>query len=190
MNTETYKIVESKPCPRGCVTAFNWCVGGTKRSTDGYKAYEIGVFQHLYLYRRKPTWFGHYDGDRYLGKLRWISRHCDGKQNRNITRRGSIDKWTVNAGEEKESERIATGLVRTYGFTEAWFYPDLREERRKRYYFLSIRCSVCGQTCSEVRKIRQRKVWDLTWPKDWNAPRMDTYDAQDLVRRQTVCKCN
>jgi hypothetical protein len=188
MNTEIYKPVRSLPTPKGTVTNFDWSCGGMRSSEDQYRTYELSVFQFWYVYRRKPKWFGQFDGDRYLGKLRWISRNADGKQWKCITRRGWVDKWRVQKGSEEESTKTAGELMLAYGYLQPWFFPEIHQQRKVTWYFLGVRCPQCGKTAAEVRREREKVSLELRWPQG-DGPRMEYWDAQDLVRKEMVCGC-
>ena len=188
MNTTCFQPVRSIPNPNGSCTNFGWCVGGEKSSQDDYRTYRIKVFKFWYVYRRKPSWFGKFADDRYLGKLRWISSHADGKQSGGFTQRGSIDGWTVERECERTSDLVARQLTRAYGYIQPFYYPELHEQRKQSWYFLSIRCAVCKMTCAELRRKRDAYAWSLRWPKD--GPVMDYWDAQQAAREHVGCRCS
>jgi len=160
-------------------------------STDAYMTYQISVFKPWYVYRRKPKWFGQYAHDRYLGKLRWISHHADGKQWRNADQHGDIHHWTVSAGTSEASSKTANQLIRTYGYTRPYFTsPDLRNSRKQRDYYKGIRCAHCGITNAEVERNRYAVSSELSWPKGSFTRGMDSWDARQVARESVICRCD
>ncbi len=175
----------------GSVTNLDWGVGGMQSSTNGYQTYTISVYKHWYVYRRKPSWFGQYPHDRYLGKLRWISNHADGKQWRNISQHGSINGWVVDPGTSDASAKLAGALTRTYGYTQSYATSaDLRQRRVERDCYKGIRCVACGITNAEVERQRYRMSFNLAWPKaDGFRRGMDSWDARQTARETITCQC-
>lgn len=191
MNQTNYQPLRSAPVTSR-VTNQNWGVSGSKSSADNYQSYEISVYKHWYVYRHKPKWFGQFPGDRYLGRLRWVSSHADGKQHHYLGQRGSLDGLRIDAGSEKESDRIAHELLTAYGYLTqhntgwmrreySWYLPSK--------YPQQIRCAACGMTAAEQHRNRHKVYMDLRWPKGLMERGMDDWAAHITTRESVVCGC-
>lgn len=190
MDTEHYKPLRSISTSRnGGVTNFGWCAGGEKCSKDEYKSYKLSVFKHWYVYHHKPKWFGEWPSDRYLGKFKWISARCDGKQWKNITQRAEWDGKVIVRENESLADRAARDIKLAVGYIVPYFYPELRDQRRKNWYHLQIRCSACKMTCAEVNRARRVRAFKLKWPAKTLQPHMDGYEAEEQAKREIGCKC-
>lgn len=191
MDTLHLKPLTSAPTPKGSVTNFDWCVGGMTTSEDGGRTYTISVFKPWYVYRHKPKWFGEHSGDRYLGRLRWISRHADGKQWRWVNQHGQCHDWVVTGGTQDENSRRAGQIVMTYGYTAPWHgVAEIRERCIARNYHLGIRCAACRITGGEMHRKLNDARWALMFPPGMGLRGgMDRWDAGVIAREQTVCRC-
>jgi hypothetical protein len=169
-----------------------WGVSGMKSISDDYRSYVISVTRCWYVYTSKPAWFGEYSGDRYIGKRRWVSQHCDGKQKRYFYQRGDLDGMTVVTDSEKETDRIVHALLTARGYLGQhntgwmrreydWYLPSK--------YPQSIRCACCGMTCAESRRNRNDMYMRLKWGKGFERL-MDDWAAFITARESVVCGCH
>lgn len=201
MTPANYAPLRSGPTYNaGTVTNMNWCCGGSKSSADNYATYEISVFKHWYVYRHKPSWFGQYPHDRYLGKLRWISSHCDGKQWKNLSQHGDLYGVKVSVGSEKASDKVANELMVARGYLQHHLSSLRREGDYAQHYLTrertkEIRCTECRITKAEVLRKKQEFTWNLMYPKDSNGvtdwhKTMDRWDAEQITRVHCGCNCD
>lgn len=186
--------------PKGTCTAMDWCVGGMQTSVDQNSSYTISVFKHWYVYRRKPSWFGQYAHDRYLGRLRWISHHADGKQWRNAGQRGDLDGVKVlgpvstkTLSTDTESSEIAKHLILAHGYLKPFHSYHMREPSQvTRNYYRGIRCACCGTTQAETQRKRDKMAWSMAYPdlRIWLSCGEITYsDARARTRQEVTCNC-
>ena len=188
MTTKTIKLA-SIQVPMGVVTQGHWgCSTETSSATPN--ELKISVYSWFYVYKRKPSWFGEWPDDRYLGKSRWVSRRADGTQWKCVDRKAACNKWVLFGANHDELSRQAKEIQLAYGYLQPYLGSrDIRASRKIRDYSKGIRCAVCGNVAQVVANRISKLAYEMVWPTRGERLFSDLWDARDHLKQAMGCAC-